>query len=258
MDPRLTLVASGLEFPEGGPIWLDDGSVLLVEIKKGTLTKVSIADGTKTTVATTGGGPNSSAMGPDGCVYITQNGGFEWTEINSAKGTLLIPGDQPADYTTGSIQKVDCKTGKVTTLYTTGVAADGSTVMLRGPNDLVFDKSGGFYFTDHGKNRTRDKDRVGVFYALADGSLCKEIVFPMEDPNGCALSPDGKWLYVAETPTGRLYKFAIDSPGTLSITGVGSSGTPRGECIYSSPGRHMFDSMAGKTRCSVYEVQPCV
>jgi gluconolactonase len=173
-------VTTGLEFPEGGPIWLDDGSVLLVEIKKGTLTRV-LADGTKRVVATTGGGPNSSAVGPDGFLYITQNGGFSWTEITRPGGAkLTLPGHQPADYVTGSIQKVNPRTGEVVTLYTSGVGVDGSTVKLCGPNDLVFDASGGFYFTDHGKTRSRDRDRVGVFYALPDGSKCSEIVFPME------------------------------------------------------------------------------
>ena len=105
---------------------------------------------------------------------------------------------------------------------------------LCGPNDLVFDASGGFYFTDHGKSRARDKDRVGVFYAKIDGSLCREIIYPMEGPNGCALSPDGKWLYVAETPTGRLHRFPIDSPGQIGNGG----GERAGECIYSSPGKY--------------------
>ena len=72
-------------------------------------------------------------------------------------------------------------------------------VLLKGPNDLVFDRSGGFWFTDHGKNRERDRDRTGVFYARPDGSSIVEAIFPVGRPNGLGLSPEGDRLYVAET-----------------------------------------------------------
>ena len=55
---------------------------------------------------------------------------------------------------------------------------------LRGPNDIVFDRTGGFWFTDHGKTRSRERDRTGVFYATPDGSSIREVIFPMEGPNG--------------------------------------------------------------------------
>ncbi|MFZ2469308.1 MAG: SMP-30/gluconolactonase/LRE family protein, partial [Parvibaculum sedimenti] len=57
------LIASGLQFPEG-PIAMPDGSVILVEIKRGTLTRVH-PDGKAEVIATTGGGPNGAAIGPD-------------------------------------------------------------------------------------------------------------------------------------------------------------------------------------------------
>ena len=83
-------IASGLEFPEG-PIAMSDGSVLVVEIKRGTLTRVH-PDGAVERVAETGGGPNGAAIGPDGKVYICNNGGFEWHDV----GGMPMPGDQPA------------------------------------------------------------------------------------------------------------------------------------------------------------------
>ena len=58
------LIATGLRFPEG-PIWLPNGDVLVVEIERGTLTRVS-PDGNKTVVGDCKGGPNGAAMGPDG------------------------------------------------------------------------------------------------------------------------------------------------------------------------------------------------
>jgi len=60
---KITEITDGLRFPEG-PIAFADGSVVLVEIAAGELTRVH-PDGTKTTVAKPGGGPNGAAMGPD-------------------------------------------------------------------------------------------------------------------------------------------------------------------------------------------------
>ena len=227
---ELTEITAGLRFPEG-PIAMPDGSVLLVEIERGTLSRVSV-DGTIDVVAETGGGPNGAAIGPDGFCYICNNGGFEWTETSNG---LLFPGNQPAAYSSGSIQRVDIKTGHVETLYT---ACDGEP--LKGPNDLVFDEQGGFWFTDHGKTRPRDRDRTGVFYATADGSSISEKIFPLEAPNGIGLSPDEKTLYVAETPTGRVWAYDVASPGELAVTGRG----PRGRMLAQLPDHHLFDSLA--------------
>ena len=87
---------------------------------------------------------------------------------------------------------------------------------LVGPNDIVFDGLGGFYFTDLGKSRARDRDWGGVYYALADGSRITEVVHPILTPNGIGLSPDGKTLYVAETETARLWAFDVLAPGVLA------------------------------------------
>src|SRR5829696_6974627 len=72
------VVASGLRFPEG-PVPLSDGSVLVVEIERGTLTRV-LPRGTTEVVAFLGGGPNGAAIGPDGACYVCNNGGSTWTE----------------------------------------------------------------------------------------------------------------------------------------------------------------------------------
>ena len=221
---NLKELATGLAFPEG-PIAMLDGSVLLVEIKRGTLTRVC-ADGKVEVVAQIGGGPNGAAIGPDGRCYLCNNGGFEWHDRNG----LLLPGDQPADYSGGRIEAVDLNTGDVEVIDT---HCDG--IPLRGPNDLVFDASGGMWFTDHGKNRPREKDRTGVYYALPDGSSIKEVIFPLEAPNGIGLSPQEDKLYVAETPTGRLWRFDLKAPG--EITGARTM-------MAQLPDYHMFDSLA--------------
>ncbi|MBW2279341.1 MAG: SMP-30/gluconolactonase/LRE family protein [Deltaproteobacteria bacterium] len=219
-------IATGLEFPEG-PVCLPDGSVLVVEIKRGTLSRVN-PDGTVKVVAETGGGPNGAAIGPDGAVYVCNNGGFEWIDA----GGLTLPGNQPANYTGGSIQRVDLDTGRVETLYT---ECDGHP--LRGPNDLVFDSQGGFWFSDHGKMRERDRDRGGLYYALPDGSRIVEAVYPLDSPNGVGLSPDGKRLYAAETHTGRVFAWDVSAPGEIASS-------LRGELVAGLPGHQLLDSLA--------------
>jgi len=202
---RFTEVARELQFPEG-PIAMPDGSVLLVEIRRGTLSRV-LPGGAVEVVAALGGGPNGAAIGPDGRCYVCNNGGFEWHDYGGA----LIPGDQPADYSGGRIEAVDLETGAVETLYT-----HCNGIPLKGPNDIVFDRHGGFYFTDLGKTRGREMDRGAVFYAKADGSLIREVRFPCMTPNGIGLSPAEDRLYVAETYTCRLMEFPITAPGEIA------------------------------------------
>jgi len=212
MDFRV--ITTGLRFPEG-PLVLPDGDIIVTEIAAGCLTRIK-PDGTKSLFANTGGGPNGAALGPDGAIYVAQNGGFKWTERQMPDGSIaLFPGEQPDEYIGGQIQRVNPDASEVTTLYR---ECDGER--LKGPNDLVFDAEGNFYFTDHGKNRPRDRDRTGVFYASPEGKMIKEIIFPMEAPNGIGLSPDGKTLYVVETPTGRLYAYDLTGPGQVGMRRV--------------------------------------
>jgi len=222
-------IASGLKFPEG-PIAMADGSIVLVEIARGTLTRVW-GGGKTEVIANLGGGPNGAALGPDGAIYVTNNGGFEWHD----RGGLLFPGDRPRDYSGGRIERVDLKTGKVDRIYST---CNG--LKFNGPNDLVFDSQGGFYFTDLGKGYGRLHDRGAVYYATADGKSVKEIVFPIDMPNGCGLSPDETTLYVAQTMAGRLMKFEIEAPGELAP----QTGLFRGDCVCGLPGLQLFDSLA--------------
>lgn len=224
-------IASGLKFPEG-PIAMPDGSVLVVEIMRGTLSRVTLT-GEVTVVAETGGGPNGAAVGPDGAIYVCNNGGFEWHDVAG----FTVPGNQPASYSGGSIQRVDLGSGRVETLYT---ECNGHP--LRGPNDLVFDVAGGFWFTDHGKIRDRERDRGGLYYARPDGSLIREVVYPLDSPNGVGLSPDGTRIYVAETFTGRVWQWDVVRPGEVA---EGMPLAPGGATLLAGlPGFQLLDSLA--------------
>jgi gluconolactonase len=229
IEPRP--IAAGLRFPEG-PVALPDGAVLLVEIARGTLTRIA-PDGGVRVVATTGGGPNGAAIGPDGHCYVCNNGGFSWAE--DAHG--LRPVLAAENYDGGRIERVDLKTGRVEILYRSSAQA-----RFTGPNDIVFDRYGGFWFTDFGKVRARDQDRGGVYYGRADGSLVREAIFPLVTPNGIGLSPDNARLYVAETMTGRLWAFDIDGPGAIKRRPWPSPNG--GTLIAGLAGYQLFDSLA--------------
>jgi len=232
------VVATGLEYPEG-PVACSDGSVLLVEVKGGRLTRVE-PGGEKTTVATVGKSPNGAAFGPDGKLYVCNSGGFVWIAV----GPLWITGPQPPDYDGGSIQRVDLATGAVETVYTT-FAPFGSeppaSLPLKGPDDLVFDATGGFWFTDWGKARARDRDTTGVCYARPDGSSSREQIFPLNAPNGIALSPDGRRLYVAETYTRRVLFWELSAPGRVARNPQTLDGSHL--LTAAIPGQGILDSM---------------
>ena len=231
---KIREIASGLQFPEG-PIAMDDGSVLLVEIARGTLSRVT-PDGRVQVVADLGGGPNGAAIGPDGAVYICNNGGFRWhTEVDGCHRPI----GQAADYSGGRIERVDLATGRFERLFD---SVDG--LALRGPNDIVFDAHGGFYFTDLGKLRDTEMDRGGIFYGQPDGGRVSVIARPVMTPNGIALSPDGATLYYAETEGARLWAFDISAPGQVVKQGWPSP--HGGRMLAASPGGHYqrFDSMA--------------
>lgn len=199
-------ITTGLRFPEG-PIAMADGSVLVVEIEGGRLIRV-LSDGEKQVVAELGGGPNGAAIGPDGKCYICNNGGFNWLYEDDG---FIRPHGIADSYAGGSIQRVDLDTGAVETLYT-----HCGDAQIRGPNDIVFDTDGGFWFTDYGKAYDRLLDRGAVYYARTDGSFIKEAAFPMITPNGIGLSPDGKTLYVPESDAGKFWAWPILGPGELA------------------------------------------
>jgi len=231
-NPDLRVIAEGLRFPEG-PVALPDGSIALVEIEARRITRVA-PNGAKTTIATVTGAPNGLAIGPGGMLYVCNNGGFSWHE----EPGMLRPTGQAPDYSGGRIERVDPATGAVETLYS---AVDGYP--LRGPNDLMFDGKGGFWFSDLGKVRARDRDHGGAYWAAADGSRIIEAAFPIfGGANGIGISPDGRTLYVAETETGRLWAWDIEGPGRLRKDPWPSPHGGRLLCQF--PGFRRLDSLA--------------
>ncbi|MEO1554236.1 MAG: SMP-30/gluconolactonase/LRE family protein [Pseudomonadota bacterium] len=223
------IIAEGLGFPEG-PVWMQDGSIILVEIAKGCVTRIW-GDGKSEVIAAPGGGPNGAAIGPDGALWVCNNGGFKYHERNG----LLIPGHCPDDYSGGRIERIDLSTGKVERVLDT---VEGHP--LRGPNDLVFDRDGNLYFTDLGKSFPRHRDVGGLFFLANGASEAVELDHNHISPNGVGLSPDETIVYMADTMTARLWAFDLDAPGQPQD----ASPFSKGRVVAAMPSLQYFDSLA--------------
>jgi gluconolactonase len=185
----MEIVAEGLAFPEG-PVVMADGSVIVVELAAGRITRCW--DGRKETVCAIGGGPNGAAIGPDGALYICNNGGLDLDKFQNASGT----GHE------GRIERVDLASGKFERVYDN---CEG--LPLEAPNDIVFDADGRLWFTDLGKTHDGIRTASGLFSALADGSAISAINRHAVSYNGIGISPDGAFVYVADTHQARLWRY---------------------------------------------------
>jgi gluconolactonase len=252
-------VARGLQYPEG-PVALADGSLAVVEVQAGRLTR--LRPGTDPTrpwdVVSQldlrqpgfGNGPNGAALGPDGALYICNNGGMQFVSVPmtyaDANWTLNVPSLAAADYTSGFLEKVDLTTGAVSLLCSG----------MRSPDDLVFDAAGGLWFTDWGKLQANAqgivRDITGVYY-LAPGAPQAKLVIPERSaPNGILLSPAGDRLYVAETYNRWIVYWDLQGPGAIKPNPTNIDGCRL--LTAAIPGCGGLDSMAMDERGNLYAI----
>jgi gluconolactonase len=178
------VVTEGLAFPEG-PVVMADGSVIVVEMMAARISRCW--NGRRETICEIGGGPNGLAIGPDGALWVCNNGG-------------IIPGVERGP---GRIERVDLSTGRFERVYE---VCEGKP--LRGPNDLVFDSTGRLWFTDLGVIVDQERVHVGGLFTAAPGDGEPTAVYRRSvSYNGVGLSPDEKHVLVADTLQARIYRY---------------------------------------------------
>jgi gluconolactonase len=213
-EGTLHTVTTGLRFPEG-PVALDDGTVLVSEIEGAALTLV-YPDGTTHSIDV-GGGANGAALGPDGAVYVCNDGGLAFQSEDGIRFPYALAEGNEG----GSVQRVDLATESVQTVFT-----HCDDVRIGNLNDIVFDTSGWCYIVDTTIGAVYYADPIGGVIGVAERGL--------EFPNGMGLSPDGSRLYVSETYAGRIFCWDVTAPGVLANKTE----------LYSSNGAHHWDGLA--------------
>ncbi len=178
----IQLIKDGFEAVEG-PMRDTDGSVLFTNNQAGRVLRVA-ADGTVSTWFEGPYGANALARTTKGEIVAT----LQKTPVIA----VLQPGAQPKTV-------VDQYDGKP----------------FNRPNDLVADKRGNIYFTDSiPLGSTAPVILPSALYQIAaDGKLLL-ITTDIPRPNGVALSPDERTLYVANTSGEWVFAFELDSKGT--------------------------------------------
>jgi gluconolactonase len=198
LNPDGDALDSFLEGPVIGP----EGGLYFVDVLNGRIHRLG-QSGHVEVVAEYDGEPNGLKFGPDGRLYV-------------------------ADYKNGLIT-CDVKTGLVTALV-----ERVNEERFKGLNDLVFDRSGKLFFTDQGN--TGLQDPTGRVYCLSDGGKLRMLLGNVASPNGIAISPNGRTLYLAVTCANQIWRMPLDAGGDIGKVGVylqlsGRSGGPDGIAV---------------------------
>ena len=205
---EVQIVADGLAFPEG-PVAMRDGTVLVAEIGGGSVARVG-RDGTVERVAIVRGGPNGAAIGPDGALYVCNNGGFRAEDRIEPCGIEHEGG-------------VGGRRRKTTEMPTRCHAADKDIPIFR-------------------VRLHADPIAQNCAAGVGAGRINRE--------NGVGLSPDGTVLYWAETPTRQVQRRRLVAPGRVAHADCDvralfrPSGADRYAVLAGLPGCHELDSLA--------------
>ena len=169
-----------------GPAFDRQGNLLFVDIYGGRVLRLS-PDRVLTTVYTDAAlQPAGIAVHRDGRIFVAAVGNF----------------------TAGRIIALGADGGEQTIVPASAGYA---------PNDLVFDRSGGFYFTDF--RGTSTSPTGGVHYVSPDFATITAVLPSMSAANGIALSPDGKVLWATEYCAGRLHRVDLNDAVTPARSG---------------------------------------
>lgn len=117
--------------------------------------------------------------------------------------TLLV-----TDYKNGLL-RIDIEAGAVTPHL-----ERRNTERFKGVNDLVLDAEGNVYFTDQGQTGLHDP--TGRLYRLRPSGQLDLLLSNVPSPNGVALSPDGKLLYLAVTRGNCVWRVPLLRDGSVA------------------------------------------
>jgi gluconolactonase len=181
-------LAEGIGFTEG-PLWTSRGTLLVTSMSRGLVYRVALDGGAPAVEAETGGGPNGLAEGPDGVVYVAQNGN---ATVQSRSPRPVEPGIQALD---GAI---------------VGDLAGGCLA----PNDCALGPDGRLWFSDP-PGPAGGRGRV---CALDAGSSAVDVVLePGGFPNGLAFADD-ETLILVDTHEHALVRYRLQA-GALVADG---------------------------------------
>ena len=169
-----------------GPSFDRAGNLYVTDIPHGRIFRIDPALEWQL-VAEYDGWPNGTALHADGSLWI-------------------------ADYRCGLL-RLDPSTGQVST-----VLGHRNSESLKGVNDLTFDAQGHCYFTDQGQSGLHDP--TGRVYRLRDNGQLDLLLNNAPSPNGIALSPDGRVLFVAVTRGNAVWRAPLLPDGSLSKMGA--------------------------------------
>jgi gluconolactonase len=210
--PHHAVLASGLAFPEG-PVWLGPERLAFTQIRGQC---VSLLErGVVTRVAVTGGGANGAALGPDGALYVANNGGVSLGHDGLWQAPDPIP---------GRIQRVTLE-GEVS-----DAAVELPGAPPNRPNDLCFGPDALLYYTD--PHNWEDLANLGVG-RVARTTLAGAVELLAEVPsfpNGIAFGPDGR-LYLAQSVTQSILVMEPRPGATPALHCTLPRGFPDGFCF---------------------------
>lgn len=240
-DARLERIAEGFAWAEG-PLWMRNGHLLFNDVPGNTMYRWSPREGTSVFLKPSG------YAGSD--VEGLREAGANGLDVEP-QGTVLL-----ADSGSRLIARLDPATKRKTTL-----AATYQGKRLNSPNDVIRRSDGAVFFTDppYGlkgidESPLKEQPVNGVYRLDPDGSV-HLIDGELRFPNGVALSPDERTLYVANSdpkrPIWKAYRLdargdALDSrvlADASDLIAAGASGAPDGLAV-SSDG-HLFASAPG-------------
>lgn len=180
----LEQVAANLKYADG-PVWSLDDFLLFSDTAAGQQHKLVPGKGVSDVPAT--GGANGNAYDTKGNLYTCESHARRVVRIDKKGKTEVV---------------ADRFEGK----------------RFNAPNDVVVRKDGNVYFTDPAFGSQQDTQELGfngVFRVTTKGEV-QAIARWMTRPNGIALAPDGRTLYVSNADEGAVYAFDLDRGGEAS------------------------------------------